>query len=474
MDHNRKVLCICEAGGEVALGDVLAGSGWTLHCWHQSEHVQPFRDGRVGIVLLTRADPHQLEKITRLFRHQKHLLLTAVIAPGLIDNAAVAEFVTLHCIDYQTLPIDRNRLLFTLGHAAGMAELAYQTRERRRVDPEPTALIGESTAMTALRAEMRKVARSDAPVLLTGESGTGKELMARTIHEHSERRTRPFIAVNCVSLTPTLIQAELFGYEKGAFTGAQHRKIGHLEAANTGTVFLDEIGDLDLGLQALLLRFLEEKTVRRVGGLDDIPLDVRVIAATHVDIESALKAGTFREDLYYRLNVLRVRMPALRDRPGDPTRLARAFLERFRHSTRECQAKGFEPEALQALENHSWPGNVRELMNRVRRAVVMADGPLVSPEDLQLERAASAAFDTRRNLNQARLEAERMVLLASLEQADWRPSKAAELLGVSRATFYRLLGRHDLNVEETGTFRKPKQLAVDVTTSSDDRPLKLN
>jgi DNA-binding NtrC family response regulator len=453
MDHNRKVLCICETGGEAALSDVLAGSGWNLHCWHQGEHVQEFKDGRVGIVLLTRADPDQLEKITRLLRRQKHLLLTAIIAPGLIDEAAVAEFVTLHCVDYQTLPIDRNRLLFALGHAAGMAELALQTKERSRSSFDSAELIGESPVIRTLREELRKIALSDAPVLVTGESGTGKELVAKAIHGHSTRCTRPFIGVNCVSLTPTLIHAELFGYEKGAFTGAHHRRIGHLEAANTGTIFIDEIGDLDLGLQALLLRFLEEKTVRRVGGLDDIPLDVRVIAATHVDIEAALKAGRFREDLYYRLNVLRIRMPALRDRPGDPTRLALGFLERFRDSRSDCQVKGFEPEALRAIESHSWPGNVRELMNRVRRAVVMTDGPLVSSEDLQLKPLASATLDTRRNLNQARLEAERMVLLASLEQADWRPSKAAELLGVSRATFYRLVSRHGLSVEETGQFQ---------------------
>jgi len=333
-----------------------------------------------------------------------------------------------------------------------MADLAYQTRERNRYASHSTDLIGESPAIRALREDLRKVAHSDAPVLLTGESGTGKELVARAIHQRSARSTRPFIAVNCVALAPTLIQAELFGYEKGAFTGALHRKIGHLEAANTGTVFLDEIGDLDPGLQALLLRFLEEKTVRRVGGLDEIPLDVRVIAATHIDIEGALKTGRFREDLYYRLNVLRVRMPPLRERPGDPTRLALAFLERFRDNTRNCQAKGFEPEALRALESHSWPGNVRELMNRVRRAVVMTDGPLVSPADLQLSPMGSAAPDTPRSLSHARLEAERMVLLAALDQAEWRPSKAAELLGVSRATFYRLVSRHGLSVEETGRF----------------------
>jgi DNA-binding NtrC family response regulator len=310
--------------------------------------------------------------------------------------------------------------------------------------------------MQRLRRELDRIASSDAPVFISGESGAGKELVARTIHAKSARCEQPFVAVNCVSLSPTLIYAELFGYEKGAFTGAHRRKAGHLESAHRGTILLDEIGDLDSELQALLLRFLEEKTIRRVGGSEELPLDVRVIAATHVDIEAAVRAGRFREDLYYRLNVLRVHMPPLRERPHDIAQLARTFLARFGSERRGRPLRGFASSAVDAMHAYDWPGNVRELVNRIRRAIVMCEGPLISAADLQL--AAGSPGHPVRDLVTARSQVEREALLAALRQSNWSASKAAALLGVSRATFYRLIVRHEISVEDSGQWPRPTAL----------------
>ena len=297
--------------------------------------------------------------------------------------------------------------------------------------------------MQALRHDIERVARVDAPVIITGESGTGKELAARAIHDSSGRREQPFVAVNCVSLSPSLIHAELFGYERGAFTGATKRQVGHLEAANRGTILLDEIGDLAPELQILLLRFLEQGTIRRVGGREEIALDVRVLAATHVDLDAAVRAGLFRDDLYYRLNVLRLHMPALRERREDILELAEAFMERFR-SEHYDHLRGFSGPALQAMLAYDWPGNVRELMNRVRRAIVMSEDQLITPQDLQL--ADRTGESTVIHLDVARQEAERHSLLGALQHANGNAGRAAELLGVSRATLYRLLERHGVSL----------------------------
>jgi len=258
--------------------------------------------------------------------------------------------------------------------------------------------------------------------------------------------------VNCVSLSPSLIHAELFGYERGAFTGATRQRVGHLEAANHGTILLDEIGDLAPETQILLLRFLEQGTIRRVGGREEIALDVRVLAATHVDLEAAVRAGHFRDDLYYRLNVLRLHMPALRERRDDIPELAEAFMERFRSEHRD-HLRGFSGPALRAMQAYDWPGNVRELMNRVRRAIVMTEDPLITAEDLQLVDRTGESTVT--HLDVARLEAERRSLLGALQHANGSASRAADLLGVSRATLYRLLERHDVSLEAGSPASRP-------------------
>jgi DNA-binding NtrC family response regulator len=287
------------------------------------------------------------------------------------------------------------------------------------------------------------VACVDAPVLITGESGVGKELAAMAVHERSQRAQGRFVAVNCGALPANLIQSELFGYEKGAFTGAAARKIGHFESAAGGTIFLDEIGDLSLDLQINLLRFLQERTIERVGGTGKIQVDARVIAATHVDLEKAVAEGRFREDLYYRLHVLNLRVPSLRDRTGDIDLLARFFFEKF-SKDRRPQIRGFSQRAIQAMNDHPWPGNVRELINRVRRAMVMSEKRLISAEDLGFQPAL--LLGRQQTLDQVRDQAEKSAILASLQRARRNISRAARDLGVSRVTLYRLLEKHTISV----------------------------
>jgi DNA-binding NtrC family response regulator len=307
------------------------------------------------------------------------------------------------------------------------------------------ALVGRSASMQALRTSLRKYAPVDLPVLITGETGTGKEVAARAVHELSPRRDRPFVAINCGALPGNLVQSELFGHERGAFTGAATRRVGHIESAGGGTIFLDEIGDLPLDAQTSLLRFLQEGTIVRVGSSTSLHADVRVLAATHVDLEKAVAAGRFRQDLYYRLNVLRVQMPALRERETDVDLLAQHFLDRFReqHGSR---ATGFNVAARRALREFHWPGNVRELVNRVQRAAVVAEDALIGVADLDLPPRAGSAPVT--GLDRARVSAERDALVACLREARFNVSECARRLGIARVTVYRLCKKHGLVLDE--------------------------
>jgi DNA-binding NtrC family response regulator len=283
---------------------------------------------------------------------------------------------------------------------------------------------------------------SESPVLIRGESGTGKELVARTLHRQSQRHARPFVAINCGAIPEHLIQSELFGHEKGAFTGAHQRKIGRIEAAHGGTLFLDEIGDLPLELQANLLRFLQEKHIERVGGSQPIPVDVRVLAATHVDLEAAIINGRFREDLYYRLNVLQVFTAPLRERHGDMAMLANHFARFYSQETGR-RPRTFSEQALVAMGNHDWPGNVRELANRVRRGLVLAEGRQIESCDLGLETRQAPSL-TMGTLEDYKDRAERQALCDVLQRHSNNLSLAAKVLGVSRPTFYRLLHKHQI------------------------------
>jgi two-component system NtrC family response regulator len=279
-----------------------------------------------------------------------------------------------------------------------------------------------------------KVAPVNATVLLLGESGTGKEVLARALHELSPRAGKRFVAINCAAIPDTLLESELFGYEKGAFTGAAKQTIGKIEYANRGTLFLDEIGDLPLPLQSKLLRFLQERVIERLGGRGEIPVDVRVVCATHRDLAAMIADGSFREDLYYRLSEISIPIPPLRERPGDAALLAQAFLERYarEHSRR---LKGISPEALAAIEAYPWPGNVRELENRIKRAVIMAEGDRLAVADLGLAPAVPETL----SLRDIREAAERQAISRALAQAQGNVARAAELLGISRPTLYDLM-----------------------------------
>jgi DNA-binding NtrC family response regulator len=322
------------------------------------------------------------------------------------------------------------------------------------IQGSPTVfMVGNSPAMLEVFDQVRRFAACDVPVLITGESGTGKELVARAIHERSGRAGRPYVALNCAAVPASLIASELFGYEKGSFTGATARRHGHIEHAHRGTLFLDEIGDMPIDLQGLLLRFLQEGEILRVGGRQPIKVDVRVVAATNVRLHEAIVAGRLREDLYYRLNVLTLQLPALCERDGDVEVLAIYFLRQIAHELGR-ELRGFKPAALAALLAYPWPGNVRQLIATIRRAAVLANGPLIEVADLRLDAhrptrpAAAAPHPRPRGAPRPKpgSDGERDAILQALRESRFNVTRAAQLLGVARATLYRMLQRNRIEL----------------------------
>jgi two-component system NtrC family response regulator len=294
--------------------------------------------------------------------------------------------------------------------------------------------MGSSASIRSVFESIRKVATTDAPVLLLGESGTGKEMAARAIHQSSGRNDGPFVAINCSAIPETLLESELFGHEKGAFTGAHAQRKGRFESATGGTLFLDEIGEIPLPLQVKLLRFLQEKCIERVGGRQSIDVDARVVTATNADLRKGMSDGTFREDLFYRLAVVQITLPPLRDREDDVRLLAQFFLQRFSAQSGKA-GLSFDQEALRALARYSWPGNVREMENCIRRAVIMAEGKRLTSKDLELNHAALPAA----TLKDAREELERDMIQGALRRHGGRIAPAAQELGISRPTLYDLM-----------------------------------
>src|SRR6201991_1103790 len=370
----------------------------------------------------------------------------AATMPGQLQDAALRRLVRDYCFDYVTVPYSGDRIVDSVGHAYGMISLG-ESASNDAAQPGGTEgeMVGSCDAMLALFRSIRKVAMTDAPVFISGESGTGKELTAVAIHERSTRRGEPFVAINCGAIPPHLLQSELFGYERGAFTGANQRKIGRVEAANGGTLFLDEIGDLPLESQASLLRFLQERKVERLGGHGSIEVDVRIISATHVDMNTAMIEGRFRSDLYHRLCVLQIDEPPLRARGKDIELLARHMLKRFKTDSAR-KIRGFTPSAIEALYNYNWPGNVRELINRVRRAIVMSEGRAITARDLELSEYVEIVPVS---LAQAREAAERQAIELALLRHRGRLGDAAQELGISRVTLYRLLCSHGMRHMES-------------------------
>lgn len=389
-------------------------------------------DAVVAVVDLRGADAATLATLDATLAEHADLPTLALVddadPPG--DSAALRQRVLAACTRQLQTPLDPARLDASLA--------ALMAGPRRDI----SSIGGQSPPMLGVRAMLHRYADVDLPVLITGESGTGKELAARALHDLSRRRGRPFVAMNCGAIAPTLVQSELFGHERGAFTGATARRMGLFESADGGTVFLDEIGDLPLDAQTNLLRVLQEGTVERVGSHQAIRVDVRVLAATHVDLEAAIAAGRFRQDLFYRLDVLRLQMPPLRARGADVELLAREFLDAFR-AGHTVQARGFSAAARQCLRQHAWPGNVRELLNRVRRAAVVAEQALIEPADLQLgpSNAAVVALDAHRD------RIERGALIDALRATGCNVSASARRLDVSRVTIYRLCRKHGVSLD---------------------------
>lgn len=435
----RQVLCIAGLGQELpaelhaalAAFDVCHAEG--LGAAAQALREQHFP---VGLLVLDGwSEP--LGELEHFLRRHSRPRWVALFRPEALQEAPFRQLVHDHCVDFHTWPLDCARLGHTLGHALGLAALGSHAEAAEAC---AMRLTGSSQAITLLRQQIVKVAGADAPVLIWGESGTGKELVARAIHDHSGRADGPFVPINCGAIPASLVQSELFGYEKGAFTGAGAGKTGLIESASGGSIFLDEIGDLPLELQANLLRFLQEKTIYRVGGTRSVPVDARVIAASHVKLGEAVERGLFREDLFYRLNVLTLQVPALRERRDDVVPLAEEVFHSFA-TERARGVRGFSSSALRALRAHDWPGNVRELLNRVRRAAVMADGALIQPHDLELDGAGQAGGVEA--LDSTRERAERMALLSQLDAGHSITAIAREL-GVSRMTLYRLMAKHGI------------------------------
>lgn len=363
-----------------------------------------------------------------------------IVLTGQNDRTNALRAIGLGAYDFFAKPFEPELLTLTIDRAFRLYELQQENR-RLRAAQHPTALGGLLTrdaGMQRICRTIEKVANSDATVLLLGESGTGKEVLARGLHEASPRKNERFVAINCAAIPENLLESELFGYEKGAFTGAAKTTLGKIETAHGGTLMLDEIGDLPLALQAKLLRFLQERVIERLGGRHEIPVDVRIVCATHQDLKSHIKEGRFREDLFYRLAEIVVDIPPLRSRDGDAALLAHAFVHRFANDHKRGGMTLTE-DAVRAIEAHNWPGNVRELENAVKRAVIMADGQQITREDIGLDHLEGTANFI--DLRLVREEAERRAVATAVSRADGNMVRASEILGISRPTLYDLMHR---------------------------------
>ena len=413
----------------------------------RGEAIAALRRFQPGVVLLDLGLPPDPGGVTEGLATLREILSLApetkvIVVTGDNDRANAVKAIAGGAYDFHQKPAEAELLSLLVDRAYHVFELEMENRRLQRASEDMPLrdIIAISPQMLKVCRTVEKIAPTDITTLLLGASGTGKERFARALHELSPRANNRMVAINCAAIPANLLESELFGYEKGAFTGANQQTAGKIEFADKGTLFLDEIGDLPLELQAKLLRFLQERVVERIGGRKEIPVDVRIVCATHQNLEQHITDGRFREDLYYRVSEMTIKIPALKDRTGDAQVLAKAFLARFAADL-GGGTKSFDDGALAAIEAYAWPGNVRELESRVKRAAIMAEGSQISAADLELE---AGAEERPLNLRQVRDAAEREAVLRALGYAGENVSEAATLLGVTRPTLYTMLEKYGL------------------------------
>ena len=384
-----------------------------------------------------------LEDILKLAPATKVIVVT-----GREDRENAIKAIGMGASDFYQKPLDADILTFVVNRAFRLAELEKENSELTSGSTYSNikGIVAASPEMLAICRTIEKVAPTDVTTLITGETGTGKELLARALHDRSPRSEKPFAAINCAAIPENLLESELFGFEKGSFTGATQAKKGKIESANGGTLFLDEIGDMPMALQAKMLRFLQERVVDRVGSVKPIPVDVRVVCATHRNVRKLVDQGEFREDLYYRIAEITLGVPALRERNGDALVIARSLLKQL-GAEMDRPHLCFSEDAVQAINGYHWPGNVREMINKIKRAIIMADGKRVSADDLQLEQSDDD-HTNQLNLRQVREKAERGAIVQALQNTGFNMSRASRLLGVTRPTLYNLTDKYRI---ETST-----------------------
>lgn len=419
----------------------------------RAEAITQLRRYEPGVVTLDLGLPPDPGGVTEGLATLEEILSLApetkvIVVTGDNDRTNAVKAIGLGAYDFYQKPVDPELLALIVDRAYQVYELEIENRRLAQAQHKAPleGVIATSPQMLKVCRTVEKVAPSDITTLILGASGTGKELVARALHELSPRAGKKLVAINCAAIPDTLLESELFGYEKGAFTGAAKQTKGKIEYADGGTLFLDEIGDLPFDLQAKLLRFIQERVVERIGGRQEIPVDVRIICATHQNLKQLITEGRFREDLYYRVSEITINIPSLKEREGDAVVLAKTFLDRFSEEQGR-PIRGFDKEAIQAIESYDWPGNVREIESRIKRAVIMSDGPNITAEDLELDVSDTESLPL--NLQQVRDEAEHAAIVRALNHTDANVSETAKLLGITRPTLYRLMEKYGVSPDNT-------------------------
>ena len=456
--HVAKILVVDDdTVARELLAEALKKEGYDVEAYRSGEEaIARGREGRVDLVLTDiRMGAVDGLTVLREFKRMSHdTAIVVLTAFGSLEGAI--EAIKQGAYDYLAKPFKKEEIKLVVQRSLDHCRLLRENikfREELKSKDEWSPLVGSSPAMLEVYKLVARVSESKSTVLLQGESGTGKELIARAVHSNGPRRDRPFVPVNCGALPDTLLESEMFGYEKGAFTGAVGTKTGLFESANGGTLFLDEIGELGQALQVKLLRVMQDQEVRRVGGTSSIKVDVRIIAATNRDLEQLVKEGKFRDDLYYRLNVVRITLPSLKERQDDIPMLAHHFLQKWSAGATRA-VRGFHPDTIEHLKQYRWPGNVRELENAIERAISLSHGPLLTPEDMpaairQAERHPELKANSMESGDDVYLtleEVEKRHLVRVLKETKGNKVKAAKILGIDRRTLYRMAERFGLDL----------------------------